>query len=304
MRFYFVQFDNSLVAIEQEGQTMSQRNVIEIRTAQPSRDGDGVAISRIVGMNHAGMDPILMIDELRSTSREDFVGGFPPHPHRGMQTLTYMKRGGIVHEDSQGNRGEIRGGGAQWMSAARGVIHSEMPTPDTGELHGFQIWVNLPAAQKMSAPQYRDVPAAELPGLEGEGFRATAIAGRWQFGAAQVAGPLATLARVAGLLELTLAPGAAVELATGPEENVVAYIYDGALALRGGSQTAGRLLVTSAGDSWRLEAGEEGAGLLLLRGRPLREPVAHYGPFVMNSSEEIEQAIRDYQQGRFVSAPS
>ena len=124
---------------------MSQRIIQEVRRAQPSRDGDGVAIQRIAGMQHAAMDPILMLDELRAERREDLGGGFPPHPHRGMQTLTYMKHGGIIHEDSRGNRGEIRGGGVQWMSAGRGIIHSEMPTQDTEGLHGFQLWINLPA---------------------------------------------------------------------------------------------------------------------------------------------------------------
>ena len=138
---------------------MTERQIIEIRAAHPSRDGDGVAIQRIAGMQHAGMDPVLMIDELRSEHREDFAGGFPPHPHRGMQTLTYMKAGGILHHDSEGNQGEIRGGGAQWMSAGRGVIHSEMPTQDSTGLHGFQLWINLPRAEKMSAPRYRDIPA-------------------------------------------------------------------------------------------------------------------------------------------------
>ncbi len=210
---------------------MTQRTVREIRAAHASRDGDGVAIQRIAGMQHAAMDPILMIDELRSEHRADFAGGFPPHPHRGMQTLTYMKRGGIIHEDNQGNRGEIRGGGAQWMSAGRGIVHSEMPTQDTTGLHGFQLWVNLPRAQKMSAPRYRDVPWQALAHIDGTGFRATAIAGEWQ-----------------------------------------------------------------------LQPAAGGANVLLLRGEPLGEPVAQYGPFVMNTPEEIEQAIADYQSGNFGAA--
>ncbi len=156
---------------------MTQRDIIEVRRAHASRDGDGVAIQRVHGMQHAGMDPILMIDELRSEHREDFAGGFPPHPHRGMQTLTYMKHGGIIHEDNQGNRGEIRGGGAQWMSAGRGVIHSEMPTQDSDGLHGFQLWINLPSSQKMSTPAYRDIPARDLAQLGGDGFSATAMRG-------------------------------------------------------------------------------------------------------------------------------
>ena len=158
---------------------MAERSIREIRRAHPSRDGDGVAIQRVAGMGDPAMDPILMIDELRAERREDLGGGFPPHPHRGMQTLTYMKHGGIVHEDSRGNRGEIRGGGAQWMSAGRGIIHSEMPTGDSAGLHGFQLWFNLPAAEKMGEPDYRDIPAAELARIDGTGFRLTAIAGDW-----------------------------------------------------------------------------------------------------------------------------
>jgi len=158
---------------------MQARSVHEIRSARPSQDGDGVAIQRITGMQHAAMDPILMLDELRAERREDLGGGFPPHPHRGMQTLTYMKHGGIIHEDSRGNRGEIRSGGVQWMSAGRGIIHSEMPTSDTQGLHGFQLWINLPATEKMAEPRYRDIPADALTASEGDGFTALTIAGDW-----------------------------------------------------------------------------------------------------------------------------
>lgn len=280
-------------------QARTQRTIREVRPAHPSRDGDGVAIQRVAGMQHAGMDPILMVDELRSEFREDFAGGFPPHPHRGMQTLTYMKQGGIVHEDNRGNRGEIRGGGAQWMSAGRGIIHSEMPTQDTRGLHGFQLWVNLAAAEKMSAPRYRDIPASELATLSGDGYRAIAVAGSWNLSGATVTGPLEELAPRAGVLDLQLEPGGQVTLATDPAHSVMAYLYGGAIR-HGGSALAERhMVITDAGDQWLIEAGPEGAELLVLRGVPLREPVAHYGPFVMNTSEEIEQAIRDYQSGEF-----
>jgi redox-sensitive bicupin YhaK (pirin superfamily) len=250
-------------------------------------------------MQHAGMDPILMIDELRSEYREDFAGGFPPHPHRGMQTLTYMKQGGIIHEDNQGNRGEIRGGGAQWMSAGSGIIHSEMPTQDTRGLHGFQLWINLPAAEKMSAPRYRDVPGQDLVSISGEGFKAVLVSGSWQLGRVSGEGPLDQLARQAAIADLELAPGAGVELATGSTENVLAYIYDGSLAQGDSRIEARHLVITDAGELWQLVAGDAGARLLLLRGEPLAEPVAHYGPFVMNTAQEIEQAIQDYQSGRF-----
>ncbi|WP_116367282.1 pirin family protein [Parahaliea mediterranea] len=278
---------------------MNARQVIEIRPAHPSRDGDGVAIQRIAGMGHAGMDPILMVDELRSNYREDFAGGFPPHPHRGMQTLTYMKAGGIVHQDSQGNRGEIRGGGAQWMSAGRGIIHSEMPTQDTRGLHGFQLWVNLPAAEKMSPPRYRDVPAAELATLDGGHFSATAVAGDWQLDGAALRGPLHELAERAGVLDVHLQPDGTLGVAAEAGHTLLAYLYQGSLAVRGQRVGPQQLLVTGPGDGWTLQAGPEGAEFLLLAGPPLGEPVAHYGPFVMNTQAQIEQAIRDYQAGEF-----
>ena len=278
---------------------MTQRVIQEIMPAHASRDGDGVAIQRVAGMQHAAMDPILMIDELRSEHREDFAGGFPPHPHRGMQTLTYMKRGGIIHEDNQGNRGEIRGGGAQWMSAGRGIIHSEMPTQDTTGLHGFQLWVNLPAAEKMSTPRYRDIPQAELVAIAGCGFAGAVIAGDWQVADVTATGPLTELAPRAALLDLSLDPGASVLVAADVRESVLAYVYAGSL-LHADRETGPRnLVVTGSGRDWQLQAGGEGVSLLLLRGRPLSEPVVQYGPFVMNTREEIEQAISDYQSGQF-----
>lgn len=279
---------------------MAKRSIREIINAHPSRDGDGVSIQRIAGMQHAGMDPILMVDELRSEHREDFAGGFPPHPHRGMQTLTYMKQGGIVHQDSLGNRGEIRGGGAQWMSAGRGVIHSEMPTQDTSGLHGFQLWINLPRQQKMSAPRYRDIPQHELARASGTGFEITAIAGQWQGRGLDIRGPLEELTAQAAIADLALEPGAGLSLTVSASETLLGYVYGGSIphgAMVIGSQ---QLFVTSDGEEFQLRAGDHGAKLLLLRGEPLREPVAHYGPFVMNTAQEIEQTLRDYQSGQFL----
>lgn len=280
------------------------RQVVEVRRARPAMDGDGVKIARISGMRHAGMDPVLLLDELRSEDRADFGGGFPPHPHRGMQTLTYMRRGGIVHEDSEGNRGEIRGGGVQWMSAGSGIIHSEMPTPDSDGFHGFQLWVNLPAARKMEAPRYRDIPAPALASAGGEAHALTAIAGRWQVAGDSADGPLAELADLAAVADLTLAHGAGVDIATPAGQSVMGYVYDGSLQVEDSIIASGHMLVTGPGDSWRLQAGGEGARVLLLRGTPLREPVANYGPFVMNTPEEIETAIREYQHGEFVKTGS
>lgn len=278
---------------------MTARQVIEVQRARASQDGAGVAIQRIAGMRHSGMDPVLMIDELRSEQRDDFAAGFPPHPHRGMQTLTYMKHGGIIHEDNQGNRGEIRGGGAQWMSAGRGIIHSEMPTQDTRGLHGFQLWFNLPAAEKMLPPRYRDIPAAELAVRDSGGRRAVAIAGDWALDGETIRGPLSELVPQADMLDLSLPAGDRLVVESGPGQTLMAYVYDGSLADRRGEIAARHLAITGEGDAWEVRAGEAGAGLLLLRGTPLREPVANYGPFVMNTPAEIEQALRDYQSGNF-----
>jgi redox-sensitive bicupin YhaK (pirin superfamily) len=279
------------------------RTVQERRPAQASLDGAGVAIQRVAGFGHAGMDPVLMIDELRSEHREDFAAGFPPHPHRGMQTLTYMKHGGIVHEDSQGNRGEIRGGGAQYMSAGRGIIHSEMPTQDSSGLHGFQLWFNLPRAEKMGRPRYRDLPRALLAQATIGAATLTAISGDWQAGSdAMLRGPAARTRRAgrAGGPR----PGGARDAGRG---NGARRERDG-LRLRRRPGHAGRVCTavsscscSGPADQLQLGAGDEGVGCLLLRGRPLREPVVHYGPFVMNTREEIEEALRDYQSGRFAA---
>lgn len=288
---------------------MTTRTITEIIPARPSRDGDGVAIQRIAGMRHAGLDPFLMLDELSAERREDFAGGFPPHPHRGMQTLTYMKHGGLIHEDSRGHRGEIRGGGAQWMSAGRGIVHSEMPTQDSQGLHGFQLWINLPARDKMSEPEYRDVPAAALTRLAGPGFEADVIAGAWRVQGLDATGPLGQLSADGAVLDLRPGPGKSIAVDAAPGQTLLAYLYRGSLVADNESGAgsdhpatlaAGQLLVSrrDAGE-WTLRAGDEGAGLLLLRGTPLKEPVAHYGPFVMNTVAEIEQAIQDYQAGRF-----
>ena len=281
--------------------TTTIRQLQEVRRAQPSMDGAGVAIQRVAGFGHPAMDPVLMIDELRSEHRADFAAGFPPHPHRGMQTLTYMKHGGIIHEDSQGNRGEIRSGGAQYMSAGRGIIHSEMPTQDSQGLHGFQLWFNLPAAEKMGAPRYRDLPVSELAHAQGTGFAVTAVSGEWHIATASLRGPLDELAPQAALADLRIEAGATVQVATGVDESVMAYVYDGSVASGGALRGSRQLLVFGAGKALELAAGDDGAGLLLLRGRPIGEPVVHYGPFVMNTQGEIEQAIRDYQAGRFAA---
>lgn len=281
---------------------MTQRHITTVRPSQPSTDGDGVAIQRIALMGDIQTDPVLLIDELRSPYRKDFAGGFPPHPHRGMQTLTYLKDGGIIHEDSMGNRGEISGGGAQWMSAGSGVIHSEMPTLDTQGLHGFQLWFNLPAAEKMLAPRYRDIPSEGLSRLEGVGFAGIAVSGTWNINDVSVTGPLDELVPQASLLDISIEADSEINLATTEGHTAIGFLYDGSVAIEGEVIPRGHLLVTSDGDQWRIKAGDAGAHLLIMTGKPIGEPVVGYGPFVMNTREEIEQAIRDYQSGQFIKS--
>ena len=227
------------------------------------------------------------------------MGGFPPHPHRGMETLTYLRKGALHHKDHLGNRGEIRSGGAQWMSAGKGIIHSEMPELDGGGLHGFQLWINLPAKEKMSTPKYRDVPATEIPviTLDNE-IEISVIAGSWNIQESQVNGPLDSLAADARYLDITLPAGESLTLPIEAELRPVVYVYEGELESGQTVQPKSLLIYSIEGDELTLTAKTD-SKLLLLCGKPILEPIAHYGPFVMNTAEEIEQAIQDYNSGNF-----
>ena len=274
------------------------RSISRILPGQPAMDGDGVRILRFALLGRPEADPFLLLDELRSAERADFVGRFPPHPHRGMETLTVMLDGGLVHEDHLGNRGEIRAGGAQWMSAGRGVIHSEMPTLDTRGLHGFQLWINLPAAAKMKTPDYRDLPAEQIPDRSGAFGRLRLIAGRWIVDGQPADGILDRIAAEAGVADLRLQPGAGVSIGVPAGHSLSIYVYAGGLA--GSPGVSAREFAMTAGEGeLRLEAGAAGAEALLLHGQPLREPIASHGPFVMNTEQQIREAIRDYREGRF-----
>ncbi|WP_221799699.1 pirin family protein [Oceanobacter mangrovi] len=265
--------------------------------AHASSDGDGVKIQRVALFNEALSDPFLMIDELRSDNPDDYIGGFPPHPHRGMETLTYLIQGGLEHRDHMGNRGMIHSGGAQWMSAGRGVIHSEMPSLEMDGLHGFQLWINLPAAEKMQDPAYRDVPASDIPQVQSQsGVSLKLIAGQWTIDGEQFSAPLSRMAADAGIADVQIAAGQSLTLPLKAGYQAMAFMYDG--NLKGLNQGKALVVFNTEGDQIVLEA-EQDCRLLLLSGRPLQEPVAHYGPFVMNTVEEIQQAIADYNAGRF-----
>lgn len=276
---------------------MKQRELQAIIPSQDTSDGDGVKIRRVAMFNQTVTDPFLMIDELSSDNPDDFIGGFPPHPHRGMETLTYLRHGSLEHRDHLGNLGMIHSGGAQWMSAGRGIIHSEMPAREMQKLHGFQLWINLPAAGKMQAPKYRDVPAEEIPCVQGDGWSAAIIAGNWQLNGTSGAGPLQDLAADAAYLDLELSAGSEVEITTPSEQTMLAFVYQGKLQASPAAP-ARSLLVYGSGERVTLRA-QSDVKAILLRGTALKEKVVHYGPFVMNSVEEIQQAIEDYNAGRF-----
>lgn len=280
---------------------MTTRQILQILNSRDTSDGDGVRIRRTLGQHRHDLDPFLMLDEIRSADSADYIGGFPPHPHRGIETLTYMLAGGFVHEDNHGHRAELKNGGAQWMSTGRGVIHSEMPLIHEGELHGFQLWINLPAAQKMKTPEYRQAEAGEIPvvALAGGGT-ARVFGGVWQLDGQTVTSPLASLASNARTLDLQLPAQASLTLALPENDTLLAYVYEGRLASAPAVQP-GQLVRFSAGETAALTASENGVKLLLLAGTPLGEPIAHHGPFVMNTDEEIRQAIDDYRHQKLGS---
>lgn len=266
--------------------------------SRPSSDGDGVKIKRLSLFNQHLTDPFLMLDELGSDNPNDYIGGFPPHPHRGMETLTYLRHGRLTHRDHLGNTGLITSGGVQWMSAGKGIIHSEMPALELDRLQGFQLWINLAAADKMSEPKYRDVPSEALTHIKlDNGITIHVIAGEWTIDGQIATGPLSTLAADVHFLDIELPAHSQLTLPVVNDHQVMAYVYEGQLTTTPTSSN-GHLLIFDHQGEVHIKT-EHNAGLLLLTGRPLREPVVHYGPFVMNSTEQIEQAIKDYNAGLF-----
>jgi redox-sensitive bicupin YhaK (pirin superfamily) len=282
---------------------MTTRSILRVLDSQAASDGAGVRIRRTVSRGTHDLDPFLMLDEIRSDDVNDFVAGFPPHPHRGIETLTYMLDGGFVHEDDMGHRETISDGGAQWMSAGRGVIHSEMPLPGRERIHGFQLWVNLPAADKMKAPDYRQAQVAELPETTVPGGRVRVVAGRH----GDTTSPLDGLACEANVLDVAVEPAADFSWTPPAGHRVLLRPWRGGLRVANPAGPdlelpAGRMAVLGGEGAVRVTGGSEGAQLLVMTGRPLGEPIAQYGPFVMNTPEQIREAIRDYQAGTLTGA--
>lgn len=285
-------------------EALVQRHVEEVIQASPASDGDGVRLLRVFGGNNlARFDPFLMLDEFGSYEARDYIGGFPPHPHRGFETVTYMLEGKMEHRDHMDNVGLLEPGDVQWMKAGSGIIHSEMPRQDHGRMRGFQLWVNLPAVEKMTPATYSDIPSGDIPTYDVADARIKAIAGSVTVNGKQLTGAVTDRSSEPAYLDIQ-AGCQPVELEIPVPEGYTAlvYVYEGAARV-GDRQTgisAQQLARLSRSGDLKLTADRE-SRLLLITGKPLGEPIVHYGPFVMNSQEEIEQALADYKAGRLAT---
>lgn len=276
------------------------RTLQQVVNAQATKDGDGVSIHRLAGRNlQQALNPFLMIDEINSTKADDYIGGFPEHPHRGFETITYMKTGRMRHRDHMGNEGVIAAGDVQWMTAGAGVLHSEMPEQERGLLHGFQIWLNLPAAEKMKPAAYQEIlndeiNEKELPG----GGSVRVIAGNINVNHQVLRGPLPDISTQPVFLDVRLTANETVELSFRETGAALVYVYKGST-----DEVVSRQLgVYGSGESLKISSGTDGAELLILSGRPIEEPMVQYGPFVMNTVEEIEQALNDFQNPDYLQS--
>ncbi len=273
---------------------MKTRELQRVIPSIPASDGAGVKLRRSLGASQLQRhDPFLMLDEFYSDDPEDYLAGFPSHPHRGFETVTYMLDGHMRHEDSRGNRGDLGPGDVQWMSAARGIIHSEMPQQTEGRMRGFQLWLNLPAAEKMKPAAYRDISSREIPvARPGDAVSLKVIAGKFQ----ETRGPIHGGATDPYYFDIHLEPGGTLEAMLPSGHNAFLYAYEGEAKV--GDKVLPHRAAGLLSDGEVVKVGsDKGGKVLLLAGKPLREPIVQYGPFVMNTREEIERAIADYQSG-------
>jgi redox-sensitive bicupin YhaK (pirin superfamily) len=290
------------VKVQTTGAPKTGRRVVTTVRGRAASDGAGVKLTRVIGQPALpDLDPFLMLDEFGSDKGADYIGGFPDHPHRGFETVTYMLAGRMRHGDNQGNFGLLRPGSVQWMTAGRGIVHAEMPEQEEGLMQGFQLWVNLPAKDKMTKPRYQDIDPENVPVVERtDGTKVKVLVGSFD----GVKGPVTDVATDPLYLDITLPAGGSANVPVETEHNAFAYVFEGSAKLGAGDAAQmverGQLAVLSLGDSVTVEGGAKGGRLILVAGRPLREPVAKYGPFVMNTQDEIRQAIADYQAGKFV----
>jgi hypothetical protein len=277
------------------------RQLSAVITGQNTLDGAGVKLKRIVSQRQKNaFDPFILLDEFGSDQAADYVGGFPEHPHRGFETVTYMLAGAMLHRDHLGNEGHLRAGDVQWMTAAHGIIHSEMPEQENGLLHGFQLWINLPAKEKMKPPHYQEFAAAQIPCVAlADGGCIKVIAGEFVTETEKISGPVTGVTTQPLYFDVSLSPRQQLDIPIDAQHTVLVYVYQGELAIGASDKVlkAGQLGQLLNGDNIQLTTQEQAAQFLVLAALPLNEPVVQSGPFVMNSSEEIEQAFRDYRNG-------
>lgn len=265
----------------------------QIAKGRATSDGAGVALTRIIGQGSVPrIDPFIMLDEFGSDEPQDYIAGFPAHPHRGFQTVTYMLQGKMGHQDSMGNQGLIEDGGLQWMNAGKGIIHSEMPMQTNGMLRGFQLWVNLPATDKMSPPGYQDIPSAKIPESEFDGGKVRVLAGEFN----GVRGIVNTRAINPQFLDLHFTQSTSLKVDTNNHHNGFIFVYEGEVSVCDKPLVKGELGILSCEDVLLVNA-QSNTRLIFVSGELINEPVAQYGPFVMNTQAEVEQAMRDYRDG-------
>ena len=275
--------------------------VIRTVRGRPTSDGAGVKLTRVIGgPDLPDLDPFLLLDEFGTDKAEDYIAGFPEHPHRGFETVTYMLDGRMRHRDNHGNEGLLTPGAVQWMTAGRGLVHSEMPEQESGRMRGFQLWVNLPAREKMTAPEYQEFAPDRIPVAKpAAGVEVKVIAGR----VGDVQGPISQPATDPVYLDIALDAGKAWEYALPAGHNAFAYVFEGALTVGEGDEArpldTHEMGVLGGGEVLQVRAGSRPVRVIVVAGRPLREPVMRHGPFVMNTRQELMQAFVDFQEGRF-----
>jgi redox-sensitive bicupin YhaK (pirin superfamily) len=282
------------------------RNIQTVIPGVATSDGAGVKLRRSLGgQQRARLDPFLMLDEFSSNDPNDYVAGFPAHPHRGFETVTYMLEGHMLHEDHLGNKGHLKTGGVQWMTAGRGIIHSEMPQQVSGAMRGFQLWINLPAKEKMKPAGYQDIQVEDIPKVSlNNGGSVKVITGTFEEDGKAIQGPIQDITTAPLFLDVHLPADAQFEHSILKEQNAFLYVYEGDLEVGDPMMPAAKqaAIILGDGDRLKVKAGSMGAQLIVLAALPLHEPIVQYGPFVMNTRAEIEQAIADYQNNRFVIA--
>ncbi|WP_430472836.1 pirin family protein [Thalassospira lucentensis] len=274
------------------------RGVKRVLRAMDTSDGAGVSLKRSIGSPQLDMlDPFLMLDSISTDNADDYIAGFPEHPHRGFETVTYMVEGAMGHKDSIGSEGVLRSGGVQWMTAGSGIIHSETPKQENGLLQGFQLWINLPAKDKMIDPRYQNIEAPDVPEIAvSDGVDLRLVAGE-MFGKT---GPINGISTDPVFVDVKLDAGAEISIPIPEGHAGVVYVFIGDAVIAGKDVPTHHLAVLRNGNSVTLKGGEDGGRMLVIAARPLHEQVVRYGPFVMSSKQELMQAFDDFQNGRFV----